>query len=277
MDFCSADGAAAYDAVVREAAGLLVCLDFDGTLAPIVEDPTAARIHPDAGGVLEDLVARVRAVAVVTGRPARQALALGGLDEIGDRIDAAGHDLVVLGQYGLERWSLTDRRVVSPPPPAGLASLLSELPRLLREADATSAWVEEKGIAVAVHTRRMPDPRAAYDRILPVLVAAAARRGLAVEPGRLVVEVRSTGMDKGRAVRGLVEEFGARAVVFVGDDRGDVPAFETVRDLRSSGLPGLAVCSGSEEEPVLRDLADLVVPGPAGVMAFLRDLAAALG
>ncbi len=276
MDFCSADGAAAYDAVVREAAGLLVCLDFDGTLAPIVDDPTAARAHPDAGAVLEELVSRVRAVAVVTGRPARQVLALGGLDEIGDRIGAAGHDLVVLGQYGLERWSLADRRVVSPPPPAGLASLLSDLPRLLREADAADAWVEEKGIAVAVHTRRMPDPRAAYDRLLPLLAAAAERRGLAVEPGRFVVEVRSTGMDKGRAVRGLVEELGARAVVFVGDDRGDVPAFRAVRDLRAAGLPGLLVCSGSEEEPVLRSLADLVVPGPDGVMSFLRSLSSAL-
>lgn len=274
MDFRSPESAAAYDAVVREAAGLLVCLDFDGTLAPIVEDPTLARIHPEAGAALRELVARVRAVAVVTGRPARQAIALGDLDEIEA---APGHDLIVLGQYGLERWRLSERRVVSPPPPAGLVSMLSELPRLLREADATEAWVEEKGIAVAVHTRRMPDPREAFERILPVLTAAARRRGLAVEPGRLVVEVRSAGMDKGRAVRGLVEEIGARAVVFVGDDRGDVPAFEAVRDLRSGGLPGLVVCSGSEEEPVLRDLADLVVAGPDGVVDFLRALASAAG
>ena len=60
-----------------------VLFDFDGTLAPIVENPQAAVIHPDAPGVLVDLSAQVAAVAVLTGRPARQVLALGGLDEVG--------------------------------------------------------------------------------------------------------------------------------------------------------------------------------------------------
>ena len=164
--------------------------------------------------------------------------------------------------------------MVSPKPPAGLASLIGDLPRLLRQADASEAWVEEKGLAVAVHTRRLPEPRAAFDRLLPVLTEAAKARNLAVEPGRLVIEIRATGMDKGLALRRLVEEYDARAVLFVGDDRGDVPAFEAVADLRSTGMPTLLVCSGSEEESVLRDLADVVVTGPDGVLDFLRRLAA---
>jgi trehalose 6-phosphate phosphatase len=201
---------------------------------------------------------------------------LGGLDAVADAIGGAGHDLVVLGQYGNERWTSAVRRVVSPRPPEGLAGLIAELPRLLQQAGATDAWVEEKGLAVAVHTRRTGDPRAAFDRLLPVLTEAARARSLAVEPGRLVIEVRAPGMDKGRALHRLVEEYDARAVVFIGDDLGDVPAFEAALDLRASGLPAVLVCSGSDEESALANLADVVVDGPDGVMAFLRELTADL-
>ena len=274
MQTHSAGDGPEYSRLVQAGAGLLVALDFDGTLSPIVDDPECAAIHPEAPAVLAALAEQVRAVAVVTGRPARQVLALGGLDEVGDDIGESGHELVILGQYGNERWTSQERRVVSPKPPAGLASLLGDLPRLLRQADAADAWVEEKGLAVAVHTRRMADPRAAFDRLLPVLTDAARARNLAVEPGRMVIEIRAPGMDKGLALRRLVEEYDARAVLFVGDDLGDVPAFETVRELRAAGTPGLLVCSGSDEESRLRELADLVVPGPDGVMDFLRVLTA---
>jgi trehalose 6-phosphate phosphatase len=262
----------AYAALVGVGPGLLVALDFDGTLAPIVEDPDVAAIHPDAPTVLAALAAQVRVVAVVTGRPARQVLALGELDGVGDAIGESGHELVVLGQYGNEHWTSNARRVVSPKPPAGLATLIGELPALLRRADATGAWIEEKGLAVAVHTRRMDDPRAAFDRLLPVLTDAARARGLTVEPGRLVIEVRSGDMDKGRAIHRLAEEYGVRGVVFVGDDLGDVPAFEAVAELGERGLPTFRVCSGSDEQSALRALADVVVEGPDGVMAFLRRL-----
>ncbi|HEY0904614.1 MAG TPA: trehalose-phosphatase [Marmoricola sp.] len=276
MEFCSASGAQQYADVVRRPEELLVAFDFDGTLAPIVADPESALIHPDAPERLVALAGLVRAVAVVTGRPARQVLALGGMDAVGDAIGETGRELVILGQYGNERWSSRARRIVSPKPPAGLAGLIGDLPRLLREADATEAWIEEKGLAVAVHTRRTPDPLAAFDRLLPVLTRAAQERNLAVEPGRLVVEVRAGGMDKGLALRRLVEEHDAHAVVFVGDDLGDLPAFEAVAELRRDGLAGVLVCSGSEEEPALRDLADVVVPGAEGVVEFLAELAADL-
>src|SRR4051812_9206821 len=100
MEFHSAVGEQQYAGLVRSGDGLLVALDFDGTLAPIVEDPESAVIHPDAPKVLVDLAGQVRAVAVLTGRPARQVLALGGLDAVGDAIGEAGRELVILGQYG---------------------------------------------------------------------------------------------------------------------------------------------------------------------------------
>jgi trehalose 6-phosphate phosphatase len=62
--------------------------------------------------------------------------------------------------------------------------------------------------------------------------------------------------------------------VFVGDDLGDVEAFKAVQELRSEDFPGLLVCSASEEQNALADLADVVVDGPAGVLAVLRELGA---
>ena len=274
MEFCSASGPEAYDAVVRAGRRLLVALDFDGTLAPIVEDPSAAHIHADAADVLDTLAAEVRGIAVITGRPARQVLALGGLDEVGDAIAEHDRELVVLGQYGNERWTSFERRVITPKPPPGLSGLIRELPRLLREAGVPDAWIEEKGLAVAVHTRRLEDPDAAFARLLPVLAEAARERRLVLEPGRKVIEIRANGMDKGKALSSLVSEFEASAVVFIGDDLGDVPAFEAALKVRAAGFPALLVCSGSEEQRALRDIVDVVVDGPDGVMAFLRGLAA---
>jgi len=274
MEFASSTGEQEYAALVRAADDLVIGLDFDGTLAPIVEDPEQAHIHPDAADVLVELAEQVRAVAVITGRPARQALALGGLEDVGNAIGEHGRELFVLGQYGNERWTSTNRRVISPKPPRGLASFTAGLPRLLRRGDAEEAWVEEKGLAVAVHTRRLADPKAAYERLLPLLEESAKSHDLDVEPGRNVIEVRAHGMHKGAAVHRLVEEVGAKAVAFIGDDLGDVEAFRAVEELRGQGYPGLLVCSASEEENALADLADVVVRGPSGVLDLLRELTA---
>jgi trehalose 6-phosphate phosphatase len=272
VEFSSADGDRQYAAVVRAADALVVGLDFDGVLSPIVDDPERAEIHPDGPATLLDLAESVHGVAVVTGRPARQVLALGGLDEVGNQLGERGRDLYVYGQYGNERWSSHDRRVISPKPPPGLATLMSELPRILKRHDAEDAWIEEKGLAIGVHTRRMDDPQAAFERLLDPVTEAARSHDLTVEPGRMVIEVRAGGMDKGHAVRKLAEDLEAGGFVFVGDDLGDIEAFKAVQELRDGGMPTLLVCSGSHEQHALRDLADVVVPGPDGVMAMLREL-----
>ena len=272
MEFTSVEGEQRYAALVRAASTTVVGLDFDGTLSPIVDDPEAAHIHPDASEVLVDLAGEVAAIAVITGRPARQALALGGLDEVGAAVAEAGSELYLFGQYGNERWTSTNRRVISPRPPHGLSSFLRDLARVLRTADAGEAFVEDKGLAVAVHTRRLADPRAAFERLLPALRELAARNDLVVEPGRNVIEVRSPGMHKGEVVDALVEEVGAGGFLFAGDDLGDVEAFEAVAALGRRGMPTLLVCSASDEESTLVDLADVVVKGPEGVLGLLRQL-----
>ncbi|NDZ79024.1 trehalose-phosphatase, partial [Streptomyces sp. SID10853] len=108
------------------------------------------------------------------------------------------------------------------------------------------------------------------------LAALAARHGLIVEPGRMVLELRPPGVDKGVALTAYVRESGAGAVLYAGDDLGDLPAYDAVDALRAQGVPGLLVCSGGDEVPELAARADLVVPGPGAVVALLAALADAV-
>jgi trehalose 6-phosphate phosphatase len=260
------DGLAAVLARPQKA---VVGLDFDGTLAEIVPDPEQARAHPGAVPALAALAPRVASVAVVTGRPAGVAVRYGGFAGV------PGLDhLVVLGHYGAERWDAVSGTVKTPAPHPGVAAARAELPGVLDKAGAwQGTWIEEKGQAVAVHTRRASDPQAAFEALRGPLAELAARHGLILEPGRMVLELRPPGMDKGVALAEYVREVKAEAVLYAGDDLGDLPAFAAVEKLRSDGVPGLLVCSGSTEVPELADRADLLLPGPPAVVEFLGSLA----
>ena len=121
---------------------------------------------------------------------------------------------------------------------------------------------------------RRPDPEAAAAALAGPVLELAREHGLVVEPARRALELRPPGSDKGHALRRLVRENAARVVVFIGDDRGDVPAYDMVETLRGEGVAGLTVASASHEVDVLEQRADLVVDGPAGVVAFLESLSA---
>ncbi|MFI9762557.1 trehalose-phosphatase [Streptomyces sp. NPDC051963] len=263
-------GRAGLAAILDRPGAALIALDFDGTLAPIVADPEKARAHSEAVPVLAALAPKVAAVAVITGRPAGVAVRNGGFSGV-----PGLERLVVLGHYGAERWDAATDTVTAPPAHPGVAAVREELPGLL---DGTNAWVEEKGgRAVAVHTRRATDPQATFEALREPLAELAAGHGLIVEPGRLVLELRPPGMDKGVALTDFAREIAAESVLYAGDDLGDLPAYAAVDKLRSDGTPGLLVCSGSDEVTELRERADLVVDGPAGVVRLLAGLAAHIG
>ncbi|MEU0674963.1 trehalose-phosphatase [Streptomyces sp. NPDC006172] len=266
-------GREALQAILARPGATLVALDFDGTLAPIVENPDDARAHPDAVPALAALAPKIASIAVVTGRPPAVAVRNGGFSGV------PGLDrLVVLGHYGAERWDARTDTVSAPDPHPGVAAARTELPHVLEAAGAwQGTWVEEKGRAVAVHTRRAEDPQAAFEALRGPLADLAARHGLIVEPGRMVLELRPPGVDKGVALTEYVREIGAECVLYAGDDLGDLPAFAAVDELRSHGVPGLLVASGSAEVTELSERADLVVDGPAGVVRLLRALADQLG
>src|SRR5215472_15494838 len=92
----TADGRAGLAALLAAPDRALVALDFDGTLAPIVEDPASARATADAAVAVRRLAGLAGVVAIVTGRPAADAARFAG---VADR-----QDVTVLGHYGRQRW-----------------------------------------------------------------------------------------------------------------------------------------------------------------------------
>jgi trehalose 6-phosphate phosphatase len=264
----------AVTALLAEPRSALVALDFDGTLAPIVQRPQDARLAEGAYDVITALAARIGAVAVISGRDAEEVVGLGGLDRVGG--------LVVLGHYGMQRWHAG--RVDSPTPAAGVDLVRARLPGLLAEAPP-GVKVEDKVHSMAIHTRQAASPRQALDDVTPALLQLAAEAGLEALPGRYVLELRPPGVDKGGALRALVAELDVSTVIYLGDDIGDLPAFRAVADLREAGdIAGLAVVvvtadsgeTGPEVPPELGAAADLELPGPDAVVAWLAGLVAML-
>ena len=260
----TADGQSGLTALAADPARALIATDYDGTLAPIVSDPAAAVAAPGAVAALTRLAGLVGTVAVITGRAAADAVSLGGLAGI--------PGLIVLGHYGAQRW---EAGVLSESPvPPGVQAAREALPGLLAAVAAPAGTaVEDKGTALAVHTRRTADPAAALALLREPLRRLAGEAGLTVEPGRLVLELRPPGMDKGTALRRLAAARAASSVLFSGDDLGDLTAFAAIRELRADGIPGCAVASESPEAPQVAAAADLAVDGPPGIVRFLSALA----
>lgn len=242
-----------------------LCIDFDGTLAPIVADPEAARPFAGAVDLLERLARTWAGVALVSGRPAAY------LAE-----HAPAHGVRFIGLYGLQELldgeSIVDERLR-----AAKSRVVAAAEALREDADvrACDAYLEDKEYAVGIHLRRVAEP----ERWIAAMDATARRIAseydLEVVPGKLVWELRPTVHgDKGDAVRRVVRECGARAVVTIGDDVGDLPAFAAAADLRASGHETLRVGVRSDDVPVeVLAASDLVVDGPLGVRDFLELLA----
>jgi len=260
------------EALLADPRNALIGLDYDGTLAPIVDRPEDARPEPGAHDALVALCGSVGTVAIVSGRGAEEVVALGDFADI--------DGLRVLGHYGLETWSAG--ALVTPEQAPGVAVLRDRLPTLLRSADP-AVMVEDKGHSLAVHTRRARNPAAELGRFAAPLRELAAEVGLEAVPGRFVLELRPPGVDKGSALRSLVDEVGANAVIYIGDDLGDLPAYDVVDELSAAGrLVGLTVASvgttaGSDAPRAVAQRAGLTLAGPTAVVAWLAGIAAMLG
>jgi trehalose 6-phosphate phosphatase len=256
--------------LLADPSSALIALDFDGTLAPIVARPQDARPAAGALDVLVLLAASVGQIAIISGRAADEVVGLGGL--------AAVPGIRVLGHYGLQSWH--DGELHSPDPEPGVDLARDRLPGLLAAASA-GVYVEDKVHSVAVHTRPASSPQDALDELTPALWALASEAGLEAVPGKYVMELRPGGIDKGTALRSLISEVGARSVIYAGDDVGDLPAFRALADLRASddlaAMSVAAIAPGAGDVPMdLREAADLVLPGPEGVVAWLVGIAAML-
>ncbi len=234
--------------------------DFDGTLAEIVDDPAAAVARPGAAVLLARLARRLGVVAVVSGRPV--AFLERALGPAADR-------LVLFGLYGLERRRPGEPPTDGGPPSAAVAAALDEVGPL-----PPGAALERKGRTFVLHWRRAPEAGAQLTRRAEEL---ARRHDLEVRLGKMTAELLPKGAgDKATAVVELATPL--RAVAFLGDDRGDLPAFAALGRLAQAGRRVARVAvAGPEAPPELLEAADCVVAGPAGATALLAALAERLG
>ena len=241
--------------------GALVATDFDGTLAPLVPDPEDSR---PVGGVVEALTMlaeRGAQVAVITGRNARTAVRLGGLDAV--------PGLVVAGLYGMETW--TGGQLDSPEPPPAVDALRVRLRQVVENGGDPDVWIEDKRLSLVVHARKAADPDAALSNLAEPVRALAAELGFEVHPGADVLELRLPGFDKAGALRRLSTD--RAAVLFLGDDLGDLPAFAEIRRMRAEGASAYSVGVRSSGVRELDGAADVEVPDPVRVVELLRRLA----
>jgi trehalose 6-phosphate phosphatase len=250
----------------RDLSHSLLALDFDGTLAPIVPDPKDARIVPGGLDVLARLAERGAQLALITGRDAETVVRLGEL--------AMVPGLMVSGLYGIESWR--DGTLVRPDPPPSIERLRAELPKVLaRHCDDPGLWIEDKGLSLVVHTRRTSDPAAALAALRPAVEGLAGELGLEAHPGRDVIELRPPGHDKGRAINELIAEVRPVAMLYAGDDRGDLPAFAAVRAARAAGnIEAWTVGVVSAEVPDLAHAVDVSVRSPGELVALLAEIVA---
>lgn len=253
----------AREALVVEPAGLAA--DIDGTLSSIVDDPGAARLADGVAGALAGLAGRLMVVAAITGRSAADARRMLGVDGV-----------LVAGNHGTE-W--LDPDATEPTPVAGAVEARSSLVRALVALPAIEgAVIEEKGLSATIHYRGAADPDRTHAAILAALSEAGAG-GLEVREGRMSVELRPSGLgDKGSAVRAVVERFGLRGLVVLGDDVTDLDMFGAVAGLRRAGtLRGaiIGVGGGGEVPSEVAGAADIVLRDPGEVAELLLALAAA--
>ncbi|HET9015351.1 MAG TPA: trehalose-phosphatase [Thermomicrobiaceae bacterium] len=241
--------------------------DIDGTISRIVSPPSAAVVEPRAREALALLTQRLAVVAVVSGRDARGARRMVGLDGV-----------VYLGNHGMERLE-GGALVVSPLVEPYLETVSAATARLRRELSIPGVVVEAKGATASIHYRAAPDPEGIEMSVVATARRVAAELGLRATRGRRVVEVRPpVDLNKGTAVRQLAAERGLRGLVFVGDDRTDLDAMDAVRDLRRSGtVAGLSIGVVGPETPAdVRERADVTVDEVDGVIVLLEGLVAGL-
>ncbi len=228
--------------------------DFDGTLAPIVDDPAAAVPLPGAVEVLGRLAGLYGRVGVISGRPASFL-----------REHLGGRGLFLSGLYGLE-FVGDDDEVRAIEEAERWRAAIEEAERA---ADAAGLPVERKGLAVTVHYRTDPSREEA---VRTWVDEQAEATGLAVHPARMSFELRPPlKRDKGTVLAEAAE--GRRQVCFLGDDVGDLTAFDALDRMAADGATVVKVGVESPEAPAeLLERADVTVDGPEGALSLLRAL-----
>jgi len=233
-----------------DGAGLF--LDFDGTLVELAERPEAVAVDVALAGLLDRLVARLSGrVALVSGR---------SIDQLDGFLGSAGASLGLVGSHGAET-RLAGGAIVRPERPASLdaaARLFAE-----RFNKREGVVIEAKSLGVGLHYRLDPS---AEDEAHAIAEAFAAANALHVQHGKMMVELRLPGHDKGSAIAALAARapFAGHAPIFLGDDLTDESGFSACADRGGAGI-----LVGAARDTAARYRLDNV----AAVHAFLEHAA----
>ncbi|MGO4307689.1 trehalose-phosphatase [Cupriavidus sp. RAF12] len=227
-------------------------LDFDGTLADLAPRPDLVQVEPELVGTLRALHTCLNgALAIISGRPVVE------LDYFLQplRLPAAG-------VHGAE-FRHGGERIITPPAP-GIGPLLPHLEALVQRHPGLQ--LERKSVAVAIHYRQVPE----LEPLVRAAVADVLRDAVGLEglPGKMVVEIKPAGVDKGDAIASFMRSptFAGRMPLFAGDDVTDEAGFAVVRE-----LGGVGVLVGQRASA-----ATVSVTGPAALRCWLHRSAHAL-
>ena len=248
--------------IVREVLALSpfgLITDVDGTISEIAPSPGEARVSPLCRRYLAALAKRLELVAVISGRPVEEVRRMVGIEK-----------MVYLGNYGLETWTNGVLEVWEGAQAYG-SKIKSAIEALAGLLSIEGLFFENKGSTASIHYRRCPDPEAARGEIVAALSGLPRARGLRITEGKMVVELRpQLEVNKGSALRYLIERYRLQGVIYIGDDISDIDAFRAIHDSLIKGL-GIGVV-GEETSPRVDEEADFAVDGVGGVERFLKWL-----
>ncbi len=246
----------AWRITAERAADCVLFFDFDGVLAPVADDPTAAQPVPDVMAALDALASLVRRVAIVSARP---------VDFLRERFAALTH-VDLYGLYGLE--VSHEGETVTEPAALPWVPAMDDLAGRARAELPEGALVEFKRLSVALHYRTAPHLADAVERWGR---EEAERLGLRVQAGRMVIELKPpVDRDKGMVISEAV--LSAGCAWYFGDDVSDIKAFDALRAREAVDPAFFGVCvavANPETGADVASAADLTLESPEALGAFL--------
>ncbi len=215
--------------------------------------------------LLAELAGRYRAVVVVSGRSATELL------------EWLGPDIEIWGTHGAERTQGGEIVLSEQAAPYEqlMTDVAAEATARIDAAELQGAMVEDKRIVLGLHYRMASDREHAKNELERIARELADRHALVLVPGKASFELRPPlELSKRTVVEQRARQLELSAACFIGDDLGDLPAFDALDALDGEGTATLRVAVDSDEAPAgLLRRADLVLAGPAQVLELLRTLA----